>query len=84
MFQGPRAGLASLTSPSIITLAVPRDAPLAGPLPASPQALALLGPQHCCRLHKASGLCIFRWLMTLPVCLGQARARDGGNEGKNG
>lgn len=89
-FRGPGAGLASLTSPSVITLAGPRAPPSSGSLPASPQpallpqALALLGPQLCCRLHMAPELCIFRWLMNLPVWLGQARARDGGNEGKNG
>lgn len=43
-----------------------------------PQAWALLGPQLCCKLHMASRLCIFRWLMNLPVCW----AQDRGNEGK--
>lgn len=62
--------------------------PSPGPFPASPlpvpppQAQALLGPQLCCRLHMAPGLCIFRWLMNLPVWLGQAKAQDKGNEGK--
>lgn len=32
----------------------------------------------------APGLSIFRWLMNLPVWLGQASAQDGGNVGKNG
>lgn len=62
--------------------------PSPGPFPVSPlpvlqpQAWALLGPQLCCRLRMAPGLCIFRRLMNLPVWLGQARVQDRGNKGK--